>query len=346
MGIEWKELHGIAGFPWPRWSAPVDGRCGEGYYDLFCKGIDEEELPITLITLTAAEELIVEDGKVRGVVGTCDDGSVYRISSERGVILATGGYSGNPDMLKEYNTYWKWDADTVIPTTNAYGHTGDGITMALAAGAQTAYMEKPMMFPYADQKGYSTETIVGNTGDCLLVNAEGKRFVDESASRFDISAAIMEQTDSKAFLISDATNCLVKDGLGPFGADVEFLLANGQLYRADSIAEQMKMDPAALEETIEKYNGYAEKSVDDDFGRTVFTETAPIKEAPFYSSPRTWAAHITLGGIVVNDDYQALDAAGNPIDGLYYVGELATERSGVASMCTGLYAARVIYGQA
>lgn len=347
LGLGWKKLTGIVGFPWPRWSSSTDGHCGEGFFNTFTRAVETEGLPVTIVPLTTANELIMDGKRVAGVVGLCDDGTTYRVKASRGVILATGGYSGSPEMLKKYNTFWEWDEDTVIPTTNAYGHTGDGIVMATAVGAQVANMERPMVFPYADLKDWSTETIVGDSADCPLVNIEGKRFVNETLDRYTMSAAMMQQPNNEAIIISDSVNCQITNGVTFFGADEEYLLQNGQLFRADTIAdlaEQLGMDPSVLEETVENYNRAVEMGEDAEFGRTVFKETSPIKEPPFYASPRTWAAHITLGGIVVDDAFRALDAAGEPIEGLYCVGELVAYRSGVHSMCTGLHAARVLCG--
>lgn len=344
MGFPWKKLCGIVGFPWPRWSTAADGHCGDGFFDLFSRVIDEQDLPITLIPLTPASELIIEDGKVAGVVGQCDDGTTYRVRSSHGVVLATGGFSGNPEMLKQYNTYWEWGADTTIPTTNAYGHTGDGLSMALTAGGFVAGLEAPMCFPYADVVDYSTETIVGDTGNCLLVNSEGKRFVDESLSRFDISKAIMDQPVQTAYIITGGNNCLINGELTQLGVSVQLLLDRKRLYKADTLEELaglIGMDGATLAATVESYNAAAAANLDGEFGRTAFTETSALTEGPYYASPRTWAAHITSGGVVTDSQtFQAMTQEGAPIEGLYCVGELAAGVAGVGCMCTGMTAAR------
>ena len=132
----WKPLIGIVGVPWPRWSSAEGGHCGDGFFDTYTKTIDAENLPIQIMSLTAANELITDGKKVVGVVGVCDDGTTYNVSSDRGVILATGGFSGNSEMLLDYNMTWDWEGKTALNTTNAYGHTGDGIAMALSADAQ------------------------------------------------------------------------------------------------------------------------------------------------------------------------------------------------------------------
>lgn len=344
IGFQWrKPCCAIVGFPWPRQSASVTGNCGEGFFDTFEHYTLGENLPVQIIPLTPMTELIVENGAVVGVVGTCDDGTTYNIRSKKGVILATGGFAGNPDMLKQYNTKWDWSADTAIPTTNAFGHTGDAITLTRDLSAAVALVESPMVFPYADCQNYSTETIVGDTGNCLIVGTEGKRFVDESLSREDISKAIMAQSEEKMFIISDAENCLIDDGITQFGADANKLIEDGHLFRADSLEELaglMGVDAKALTDTVDKFNGMVNSGKDPDYGRTVFTETSYVKTPPFYASPRTWAAHITLGGLVVDEHFQVLTEEGVPIEGLYCVGECACGFGGIGSMCTGMVCGR------
>ena len=349
LGVEWSPLHSIVGFAWPRWVGPKDGVMGMGYFQQFDKTVEEENLPVTILTSTPASELIIEDDTVMGAVGIAKDGTTYRVRAAKGVILATGGYSGNPAMLKQYNTEWNWNEDTYIPTTNTNGHTGDGIVMAQSAGADLGYMEHAtMLLPFADTKDFSTTSFVGDSEDFLMVNAEGKRFVNERASRFVLSAALMEQPNSVGYVISDANNSYVKDGrTAAYNMSVDLLVERGQLLVADSLdelAEKMGADPAVLKKTVDAFNAYAAAYDDPDFGRTVFKDTAAVTTPPFDASPRTWAAHITLGGVLVDEDtYAALDADGNAIPGLYCVGELVAERSGVHSMCTGLQAVESIF---
>ena len=202
-----------------------------------------------------------------------------------------------------------------------------------------------MCFPLADCKDYSTETIVGDTGNCLFVNAEGKRFVNECASRYEITKALMGQTDQKGFIISDAGNCLIEDGLTQFKSDPEKLIARGQLFRADTLAELAELagiDSAALAETVETYNAYARAYKDEEFGRTSFTESSPIEEGPFYASPRTWAAHITMCGLACDDQRHVLGQDGAPIPGLYVAGEMVPGHGGISSMGDGVMYADAI----
>lgn len=346
MGFEWTPCCAIVGFPWPRQSTCTTGNCGEGYFNTFSTRMEADGLPIEILAQTPATELIVEDGVVTGVVGQCDDGTVYNVRSKNGVILATGGFSGNPDMLKQYNKVWNWDADTIIPTTNAYGHSGDAITMTKDLGAMLALLEAPMCFPYSDCKNFSTETIVGDTGNCLIVNTAGQRFVNETLSREEISAALMEQDEPKMFIITDSANCLINDGITQFGAEAEKLIEDGHLFRADSLeelAELVGIDPEALVNTVADYNGMIDAGADPQFGRTVFTETSYIRTAPFYASPRTWAAHITIGGLATDPTFRVVREDGTPIEGLYCVGEAAAGFAGIGCMCTGMTCARMLF---
>ena len=350
MGIDWYPLTPIVGFPWPRWSGQQGAVMGQGYFDLFQGEIADKELPITLLTCTPVTELIVEDGRVTGVVGACTDGTTYTVHSANGVILATGGYSGNSEMLKKYNTFWKWDEDAYIPTDNTAGHSGDGIEMALSLGAELGHMENPMMMPYGDPKLFLLDTLVGDNTNCMMVNTDGKRFVNEKGTRYEMSQAMFDSKDAMGFIISDANNSFVADGKTMFGWDVEYLINNGQLFMADSIeelAEAFGADPETLAAEVEKYNGYARKQTGkaDEFGRTVFTDASLIETPPFYACPRTPVAHITVGGVVVDEeDYCALTGNGERIEGLHCVGELAAERSGLPSMATGLYTVKKIFG--
>ena len=96
-------------------------------------------------------------------------------------------------------------------------------------------------------------------------------------------------------------------------------------------------DPSVLAKAVDDYNAIARGDVADTvFGRENMSEKDAIVEAPFYASPRTWAAHVTIGGVAVGPDYQALTADGAGIEGLYVVGECSDGNSGVSSMSTGL----------
>lgn len=348
-GFKFKEAVGIVGYPWPRWAVPAEGRCGQSYFQFYDKAI-QDGCDVQIMLTTPATELITEDDAVVGLVAVGEDGTTYNIRTSQGVVLATGGFSGNPDMLREYNQIWNWSDTQTIPTTNCYGHDGDGIAMGLSVGCGLALMHLQMPFPFADCQNATDETTVGDDIDCVIVNKEGKRFMDEVLDRYTMTENIMAQPDQMMFMISDADTSRVEGDKNRYGRDMQNLIDQKQLYVADTIeelAEQIGCDPKTLRETIERYNEIARAKEDPDFGRTVFSDLSPIENPPFYASPRTWAMHITTGGITTDvvGGYRALREDGTAIEGLRVLGECACGMAGVAVMSQGLALAKDMFGE-
>lgn len=347
-GFEFKDVVGIVGYPWPRWAVPAEGVCGQGYFMLYDELLSENNYPVEIMLNTPATELIAEGDKVVGAMAVAEDGTTYKAISKNGVILASGGFSGNPDMLREYNEIWPWDDDQPIPTTNCYGHEGDGITMGLAVGAAVGNMALQMPFPFADCKNATDETTVGDDIDCVIVNKEGKRFMNEVLDRYTMTENIMKQTDQMMYMISDADTSRVEGDVNRYGHSLQSLVDQEQLYVADTLEElaaKIGCDSDVFTATIERYNEIARAKEDPDFGRIDFTDISPIENAPFYASPRTWAMHITSGGLV-NDPgqgYAVLREDGSAIEGLFAIGETAKGPAGVAVMSQGLAIAKYLF---
>ncbi|MDE8703074.1 FAD-dependent oxidoreductase [Adlercreutzia equolifaciens] len=344
-GFEFKELVGIVGYSWPRWASPASGRCGQGYFQHYRSVLEDQDLPVSIMLNTPATELLTEGDTVVGVKAQGEDGTAYEIRAKRGVVLATGGFSGNPDMLRQYNTQWPFDENSPIPTTNTYGHTGDGINMALSLGAGVALMDDQMPFPMADCKNSSDETTVGDDIDCMMVNKNGLRFMDEVRDRYSMTADIMQQPEQMMFMITDADTCRVEGDLNRYGHRLQSLIDQGQLFVADTIeelAQQIECDPQTLESTVQAYNQAARSGKDEEFGRTSFSDISPIENPPFYASPRTWAMHITVGGLLYDDNFNVTTEDGTPIPGLYAVGETIVGSSGVGTQGEGLAVAHLL----
>lgn len=320
LGFEWATpTHEITGYLYPRWSNPTEGNAGEGYFDFFDRVLADDTLQVSVYLATPATSLVTEGGAVSGVNAQAADGTTYVIRAPK-VILASGGFSGSPDLLRQYNTQWSYPEGN-IPTTNVNGHTGDGIKMATELGAATADMGNQMLFPLNEPTTYSADYVSGTFADSPLINKEGKRFVDETCDRFTMAAALMEQTDSLCYMVSDAASTYVL----PSTPGEESLIEHGRLYRADTLeelAEQIGVPADAFVAEIERHNGFCDAGQDDDFGRYLFDELSPVREAPFYASPATWAAHITIGGLVTDENFQVLTEAGGAIEGLYAAGEV------------------------
>jgi len=344
-GFAFKELVGIVGYPWPRWSSPAEGRCGQGYFQHYQGLVEDQALPVEILLNAPATELICEGDRVVGAKAQAEDGTTYEVRAAKGVVLATGGFSGSPEMLRQYNTMWPFEEGVDIPTTNTYGHTGDGINMALALGAGVALMDDQMPFPMADCKNSSDETTVGDDIDCMMINSEGVRFMDEVRDRYSMTADIMEQPGQMMYMITDADTCRVEGDLNRYGHKLESLINQGQLYVADTIEElaaQIGCEGSVLAKTVADYNEAARSGVDAAFGRTSFSDLSPIENPPFYASPRTWAMHITVGGLLYDDSFRVTTEEGEPIEGLYAVGETIVGSSGVGTQGEGLAVAQIL----
>lgn len=342
--VGYKKLIAVAGYPWPDNVSPSTGECGEGWCAAFDRYADANDLPLQFVFSTPASELLTDDaGRVVGVKGVCEDGTTYVVNAPKGVVLACGGFSGNSDMLYEHDDEWGFAGMGLsnIPTTNNFGHVGDGIVLASqVGGAYSDMAPNYMVLPFANAVDQSVESIVGDSGNSLLINREGKRFVDETLSRNEISHAQMEQTDQMCFLISDKNNSGIEGGYNMFGTDVQQMLDNNKLFKADTLEELaslIEVDPATLVATVNEYNDIAAKGVDSQFGRTMFTETSPVVEGPFYADPCHWAMHITISGVSIDQmSCAVLDDAGKEVPGLFAVGEVAVGGGGIDAMGIGV----------
>lgn len=342
LGFQWETpTHLITGYTYPRWSNPTTGVCGEGYFDFFDEVLTGGGYDVNVLLATPAQSLMAEGGAVVGVTALAEDGTIYKVSAPV-VILASGGFSGNDELLREYNTMWPYP-EGPLSTTNVNGHTGDGIVMARELGAAVADMGNQMMFPFNDPITISAENVSGTFADCPIVNKQGKRFLDETADRFEMTALLMEQEDSLCYMISDADSVYVTEA----SPGEETLLRRGQLFKADTLedlAKQIGMDPDTFVAEMERFNGFVAKGEDEDFGRYLFSEISAVDTPPFYASPATWAAHITIGGLDASDDTFAVrNEAGETIPGLYACGEVRNGICGVGSIADGVAAGKAIF---
>lgn len=108
LGFSWETpTHLITGYTYPRWSNPTTGVCGEGYFDFFDSVVDGGGYDIEIMLACAAEEILTEGGRVTGIRAVAEDGTVWEVSAPT-VVLASGGFSGNEEMLRRYNTDWTY----------------------------------------------------------------------------------------------------------------------------------------------------------------------------------------------------------------------------------------------
>ena len=269
-----------------------------------------ENRGITLMTDTPAVEILMDGGQAVGVKAEGAD-KTYTINA-KAVVIATGGFGANNDMIKAVRP----ELDGFI-TTNAPGIQGQGIQMAQAVGADTVDMAEIQLHPTVHVEGTSANLITeGLRGDgAILVNQEGKRFFDEVSTRDKVSAAEFDQTGGYAWLIvdsrmSDASNVIqgyIKKGFAETGETWE------------ELAKAIGAPADVLAETMAAWNACVEAKEDPDFGRVSFAN--PLDQAPFYAIKVQPGVHHTMGGIKINDNAEVISTGGDVIPGLFAAGE-------------------------
>ena len=265
---------------------------------------------IEILFNTTATEIRMENGAAAGINGVTNDGGNVIINA-KSVVLATGGFGANLPMVAEL----KPELDGFM-TTNAAGLQGQGIAMATAVGAATVDMEQIQIHPTVqfDTAALITEGLRGD--GAILVNAEGKRFIDEVGTRDVVSAAEIAQTGSYSWLIVD--QAMVDKSSVIAGYITKGLTVSGETYEA--LAEAMGVDAANFPATMEAWNACVEAKADAEFGRTSFAN--PLNTAPYYGIKVTAGIHHTMGGLKINEKTEVLNAEGAAIPGLYAAGEV------------------------
>lgn len=341
LGFDWSTpTFPITGYLYPRWSNPTTGMCGEGYFDFFDGVLTDGGLGVEVMLATPATSLITEGNKVTGVVATAEDGTVYNVSASK-VVLASGGFSGNADLLREFDEMWNYP-EGAIKTTNVNGHTGDAITMTRDLNVSLGDMANQMIFPFNDPLTISAENVSGTFADSPIVNKQGKRFLDETTDRFTMTALLMEQEDSLCYMVSDSESVCVTEA----SPGEETMLRRGQLFKADTLEElanQMGVPADDFVAEMDRFNEFVKAGEDEDFGRYLFTEISAVDTPPFYAAPATWAAHITIGGINTDEDFCVVTEDGARIEGLYAAGEARNGICGVSSIADGVTAGKAMF---
>jgi len=321
MGMKFKdEIFTVLGSLWPRSHKP-EKPLGTGYIETYMNYIEQQGGEIEVMLNTRATELIVENGRVVGVEAENEGGTVTA-KANKGVIIATGGFSANVMARNYYNNMWP-DL-TNIKTTNHPGATGDGMWMAEKAGASLIGMEQIQLLPMGDpETGSLSGNIEQGVENRIFVNKYGNRFVDEGARRDVMTRALFQQPDSYMWVILDKHSYPTPDTRNNFNETIEQLVEDGTAFKADTLedlAKQIGVDPANLVRSVDTFNMAVEKKIDDPFGRTLFKDK--IDTPPFYAGARVPAVHHTMGGIEINTKAQVLDNSGNIIPGLYAAGEV------------------------
>ena len=321
--IDWLDEHGITlhnvssfgGASVKRIHRPVNAEgktVSVGSYMIPLLQENCEKAGVQILLNTTANEILTDaNGAAVGVKATGASGETVTVNA-KAVVLATGGFGANLDMVVKYKPELKG-----FMTTNAPGIQGQGIEMAQAIGAATVDMDQIQIHPTVEANTAALIT-EGLRGDgAILINEEGQRFIDEVGTRDVVSAAEIAQTGSYSWLVVDqamADASSVIQGYIKKGYTV-----TGSTY--EELGKAMGVDAAAFAETMEKWNGYVEAKNDPDFGRTSFAN--PLNTAPYYAVKVTAGVHHTMGGLKINANTEVLNEKGEVIPGLFAAGEVA-----------------------
>ena len=293
-----------------------------------------EKRGIDIVLNTTVDTILTDaNGAAVGVSGTDKDGNTVVVNA-KSVILATGGFGANLDMVTQYKPELAG-----FMTTNAAGAQGQGIEMATAIGAGTVDMDQIQIHPTVEANTAALIT-EGLRGDgAILVNANGERFIDEVGTRDVVSAAEIAQPGSYSWLIVDqamvdASSVIqgyIKKGYTKTGATYE------------ELAKELDVDPATFANTMETWNSYVEAKNDPDFGRTSFAN--PLNNGPYYAIKVTAGVHHTMGGVTINSATEVLKEDGTVIPGLFAAGEVTGGVHGANRLGGTAVADFVVFGR-
>ena len=320
--IDWLDEHGITlhnvasfgGASVKRIHRPVDAdgkTISVGSYMIPLLQENCEKAGVQILLNTTANEILTDaNGAAVGVKATGASGETVTVNA-KAVVLTTGGFGANLDMVTEYKPELKG-----FMTTNAAGAQGQGIEMATAVGADTVDMDQIQIHPTVEANTAALIT-EGLRGDgAVLINAEGKRFIDEVGTRDVVSAAEIAQTGSYSWLVVD--QAMVDASSVIQGYIKKGFTVTGETY--EELGKAMGVDEAAFAETMKTWNGYVEAKNDPDFGRTSFAN--PLDTAPYYAIKVTAGVHHTMGGLTINTNTEVLKEDGTVIPGLFAAGEV------------------------
>ena len=266
---------------------------------------------LAILTDVTAEKLLTDEtGAVVGVEAVGKAGNKITVKA-KAVILATGGFGANLEMVSSYAPQLEG-----FMTTNAAGIQGQGILMATELGAATVDMDQIQIHPtvQADTASLITEGLRGD--GAILVNADGKRFIDEVGTRDVVSAAEIAQPGSFSWLVVDQK--MVDASSVIQGYINRGLMISGESY--EELAANLGIPADAFAATMEAWNGCVAEKNDPEFGRTSFAN--PLDTAPYYAVKVTAGIHHTMGGLKIDPQTRVLKEDGTVIPGLFAAGEV------------------------
>lgn len=340
------ELYTVLGAMWPRTHSY---NAGAALIETLRTAAENEG--VTIYTETAGTSLLVDDSNaVVGALAEKADGTQITINTTKGVVLASGGYCANPEMVKNYDEYWGDDLTNTTLTTNVGTNTGDGINMAMDIGADTVDLGVAQLMPSSSPiKGTMTDGIWSDASEQIWIDKDGNRFVNEYAERDVLAKASLALEDGIFYILFAGSGYATESGKAEgaslessiFGTTVQSMVDNGHVWYGSTLkdlAEATQNGSAGgssisyteeqLRSIIEKYNSYVVNQNDSDFGKEVLAGEIDIEaiesnpDVGFVISPRKASLHHTMGGVKINTEAEVLNTDGNTIAGLWAAGEV------------------------
>jgi len=326
LGAEYKDhINTMGGHSVPRVLQTANGHGSE----IVGKQVDALKQDGVEIELKTQLTRLLQDGSGRVVgievrkgyeFGKPESGTLRTIRALKGVVLASGGFSGDI----RFRTTQAPELTDSFKTTNHPGANSEGLIAALRIGASPIQLDQIQLLPLTspDDEGFgSANGFIAGAGmplGVLVDPATGKRFVSELANRKIQSDAIVA-VGHAAISITDA------DAAAFSLWGLKHSLETGsvkQFETLDSLAEHFKIDAKILKETVETFNGYVTAKKDLEFGKTILKDARPIVKPPFHAA-RVWPkVHYIMGGIEMNERAEVIDLDGNVIPGLHAAGEV------------------------
>lgn len=332
IGIRLNNITITGGMSVERTHRPEDGSAvGQYLVSGLVKNVQEKGIP--LFVNAEVKNVTEKDGKVTGVKVVFNQKEEKTISS-KAVVVTTGGFGANFDMIKEVRP----DLAGYV-TTNQVGSTGDGIKMIEDLDGYTVDMDQIQVHPTVQQeKSYLIGEAVRGEG-AILVNADGIRFHNEMDTRDNVTAAINQLPDRQAWLVFDS-------GVKSRAKAIEQYEKMGFVVQGDTIealAEKMDVPADKLKATMDSWNSAVSNKNDAEFGRT--TAMNALSGAPFYAIKIGPGIHYTMGGVKINTNTEVLKKDGQPIPGLFAAGEVTGGLHGQNRIGGNSVAEIIIFGR-
>jgi fumarate reductase flavoprotein subunit len=363
MGVVYSEKP-VAGLPAPGIvHSPINPEKREddwfGWHPHNARGFTEalekraNTLGVVILKEHPAAGLICSNKHVVGIAARNADGKIVYLKA-KAVLLATGGFGANRDMMKKYLSPERAE----VRYQGMPSATGDGIRMAQAIGAEIHGMDAMEIWSGGALREGGATTVYSAPNQLaiqksLTVNKRARRFYSESVFRSVNTykgAQILAQPDQEAFTLFDANTIRKEDLLAKFhpmfaeypcawfDEQFEHYVKTGVIKKTDSIPELAKLlgiDPDQLVKTVNRYNELCDAKEDKDFFKEAYY-MHPIRTAPFYGVGQKGASGFnTHGGLVVDDKFHVLDKQFNPIPGLFVAGENAAGGACIAYVLPG-----------